>query len=104
MLRGSAGWASRPEPADTPGTVGIAAHNVYWIDFGELRPGDGLAVETRYGAFRYRVTGARVVAASDRTVLAPEDGRQVTLTTCWPLWAGQFATQRLAIFGHDATT
>lgn len=37
-------------PGD-PGTVGVAAHNVYWINFPQLRPGDEIDLETRYGAF-----------------------------------------------------
>jgi hypothetical protein len=31
--------------------------------------------------------------------LVPEtNGYRLTLTTCWPLWAGAFATQRYVIF------
>lgn len=80
------------------GAVGIAAHNVYWIRFDQLHAGDRVIVDTRYGAFSYRVTGTRVVSAGDTSVLLPEPGRQLTLTTCWPLWAGQLARDRLAIF------
>jgi sortase A len=81
-----------------PGNVGVAAHNVYWLRFDELRPGDELALDTRYGTFRYRVHGTQVVGPDDRSVLADRSDRRLTLTTCWPLWAGQFASQRLAIF------
>jgi sortase A len=84
------------------GNVGIAAHNAFWIQFDLLRPGDELAVETRYGTFRYRVVGSRVVSPDDRAVLAAQPGRRLTLTTCWPLWAGQLATRRLAIFAGPA--
>jgi sortase A len=88
---------------DTPwpgqlGTVGVAAHNVYWLRFDQLRPGDELALDTRYGTFQYRVTGTRVVSADDRSVLTPVPGRRLTLTTCWPLWAGQLASLRMAVF------
>jgi LPXTG-site transpeptidase (sortase) family protein len=76
----------------------VAAHNVYWLRFGQLRPGDAIAVDTRYGTFHYLVTSTRVVSPSDWSVLAPATGRSLTLTTCWPLWAGQLATQRLAVF------
>ena len=81
-----------------PGTVGVAAHNVYWLRFDEIRRGDEVLVDTRYGTFHYRVTGTRVVRPDDRSVLAADAGRRLTLTTCWPLWAGQLAPQRLAIF------
>lgn len=85
-----------------PGNVGVAAHNVYWLRFVELTPDDELRLETRYGDFRYRVTGTRIVSPSDGWVLEPTPDRQLTLTTCWPVWAGQFATQRLAIFAGSA--
>lgn len=85
------------------GVVGIAAHNVYWIRFDQLRAGDRVIVQTRYGAFNYSITRASIVSAGDTSVLRPGPGRQLTLTTCWPLWAGEFATDRLAIFAGSAS-
>jgi LPXTG-site transpeptidase (sortase) family protein len=88
-------------PGD-PGTVGVAAHNVYWINFPQLTKGDEIDVETRYGVYRYRMTGSEVVNPDNRTVLVPySDGYRLTLTTCWPLWAGAFATQRYVIFAQQ---
>jgi sortase A len=84
------------------GNVAVAAHNVYWIQFDQLRPGDRLALDTRYGTFEYRVTGTRIVTPDDSAVLRPQPDRQLTMTTCWPLWAGQFANRRLAIFASAA--
>jgi sortase A len=84
------------------GVVGIAAHNVYWIRFDQLGAGDRVAVQTRYGTFNYSITGTRIVAADNTSVLRPGPGRQLTLTTCWPLWAGEFARDRLAIFATSA--
>jgi len=88
-------------PGD-PGTVGVAAHNVYWINFPRLTKGDEIDVETRYGVYRYRMTGSEIVNPDNRTVLVPySDGYRLTLTTCWPLWAGAFATQRYVIFAQQ---
>ncbi len=85
-------------PGD-PGTVGVAAHNVYWINFPQLAPGDEIDLETRYGTFKYHVTGSTIVSPSNRSVLIPDaPGYHLILTTCWPLWAGAFATQRYVIF------
>ena len=79
--------------------VGVAAHNVYWINFPQLTKSDEIDIQTRYGLYRYRVTGSEIVSPSDRTVLVPSaDGYHLTLTTCWPLWAGAFATKRYVIF------
>jgi len=86
-----------------PGTVGVAAHNVYWINFPQLVKGDEVDIQTRYGLYRYRVTGSEIVSPNDRTVLVPSaDGYHLTLTTCWPLWAGAFATKRYVIFATQA--
>lgn len=88
-------------PGD-PGMVGVAAHNVYWINFPQLSKGDEIDIETRYGLYRYRVTGSEIVNPDNRSVLIPNvDGFHLTLTTCWPLWAGAFATQRYVIFADQ---
>ena len=84
-------------PGD-PGTVGVAAHNVYWINFPKLVKGDEIDLETRYGVYRYDVSDTEIVNPDDRTALVTDqDGYHLTLTTCWPLWAGAFATQRYII-------
>ncbi len=81
-----------------PGTVGVAAHNVYWINFPQLTKGDEVDLETRYGAYRYSVSWAEIVNPDNRTALVTDsNGYHLTLTTCWPLWAGAFATQRYVI-------
>lgn len=80
------------------GMVGVAAHNVYWIDFPQLARGDEIDVETRYGTFKYAVTGTRIVQPDDRTILVQGPGRHLTLTTCWPTWAGAWATRRFIVF------
>ena len=80
----------------------MAAHNVYWINFPLLKVNDEIDIETRYGKFKYRVTGSRVVNPNDRTaVVAHAPGYHLVLTTCWPLWAGAFATQRYVIFADQ---
>ena len=79
------------------GNVGVAAHNIYWIRFDQLQPGDLVILETRWGDYRYQVTGKRLVWPDDLTVLVPTTDHRLTLTTCWPLWAGAFANQRLII-------
>ena len=84
------------------GTVGVAAHNVYWINFPELKSHDEIDIETRYGTYKYWMTGSKVVNPDDRTVLVSHAaGYNLVLTTCWPLWAGAFATQRYVIFASQ---
>jgi sortase A len=101
LYSGPGHYPSTMWPGD-PGTVGVAAHNVYWINFPQLSKGDEVDVETRYGLYRYRVTGSQIVNPDNRSVLVPNsDGYHLTLTTCWPLWAGAFATQRFVIFAQQ---
>lgn len=83
------------------GLVAIAAHNTFWIPFGQLGPGDSVILETRTGRFTYRITGTRIVNPDDMAVLNPTPDPRLVLTTCWPLWAGNLATQRLAIFAQQ---
>jgi sortase A len=84
------------------GTVGVAAHNNYWIRFGDLRAGDKIVLEARYGTFTYLVTGSRIVMPDDKTVFADRaDGYGLTLTSCWPLWAGVLANRRLVISAQE---
>ena len=90
-----------PWPGDQ-GTVGVAAHNVYWINFPQLKNGDEIDLETRYGVYRYRVVSAEIVNPDNRTALiADAPGYNLALTTCWPLWAGAFATQRYVIHAEQ---
>lgn len=98
---GSATLASGPGHYPTmkwpgqQGNVGVAAHNIYWIRFDQLKPGDEVILQTRWGDYRYQITGRRLVWPDDLTVLVPTKDYRLTLTTCWPLWAGAFANQRL---------
>jgi sortase A len=86
------------------GNVGIAAHNTYWIAFGILKPGDLVILETRYGTFTYKIYGSLIVSPTDPHVLAPTTDHRLTLTTCWPLWAGALATKRLVFQAEQVSS
>jgi len=81
------------------GTVGVAAHNVYWLSFNRLHVGDTVEIRTQHGQYIYVITGIKVTDPSDRTVIVPTVSNRIALTTCYPLWAGAFATQRLVFLG-----
>jgi len=83
------------------GNVGIAAHNEYWLIFNNLRAGDRVEIRTQHGLYVYEITGSKVVSPADRSALAQTTEHRLTLTTCYPLWAGVFATQRLVFFGRQ---
>jgi sortase A len=83
------------------GNVGVAAHNVYWLSFSRLKAGDRVDIQTQHGLFVYEITGSMVTDPNDRTVLAATSNDRLTLTTCYPLWAGAFATKRLIFFASE---
>lgn len=81
------------------GNVGIAGHRVThahpFYDLDQLRPGDRVVLRTTDGRFTYTVTGSRVVAPTEVSVLDARPGqRLLTLTTCHPRYS---ARQRLVV-------
>ncbi|HLZ94663.1 MAG TPA: class D sortase [Candidatus Dormibacteraeota bacterium] len=83
------------------GTVGVAAHNVYWLSFSQLKAGDRVELQTSYGLFLYAITGSKITGPDDVAVLRSTSEHRLTLTTCYPLWAGAFATRRLVFFARE---
>lgn len=75
--------------------VYIAGHRTtYSAPFAKidsLRKGDKVRLEMPYGSFTYAVTGSRIVAATDLSVLRSKRFEQVVLQACHPRF---FATQR----------
>lgn len=86
-----------------PGNVGIGVHNTYWLGVGRLEPGRTVVLETEYGVFTYRISQTTVVAADTLGLFEQSGPQRLTLTTCWPLWAGAAATQRLVMVGAQVS-
>ena len=80
-----------------PDNVVVSNHNTYSMQFANLKMGDEIILDTGYGHFVYRVSGTRVTSATDRSITGHTGKAQLTFTTCWPLWAGAFASQRYVI-------
>ena len=84
-----------------PGTVGIAGHRTTFLApfrrINELTAGDLITLQMPYGVFTYTVTGQKIVAPTDISVLRPTGYDQVVLTACNPLYS---ASQRLAVFAR----
>ncbi|HWH09857.1 MAG TPA: sortase [Solirubrobacteraceae bacterium] len=83
------------------GTVGIAGHRTTYLApfrrINELGKGDLITLQMPYGIFTYTVTGQKIVAPNDISVLRPTGYDQVVLTACNPLYS---ASQRLAVFAR----
>jgi sortase A len=100
LYLGPGHYPGTPWPGQ-PGNVGVAAHNTYWLSFNRLRVGDRVEIRTQHGLYVYEITGSKVVSPTDRTVLAATNDDRLTLTTCYPLWAGAFATERLVFTARE---
>lgn len=95
VLEGGPGhYASTPWPGQH-GNVGVAGHNTPWLSFSRLKAGDRVEILTQHGLYVYEITGSRVADPGDRTVLAQTEDDRLTMTSCYPLWAGVLATRRL---------
>jgi LPXTG-site transpeptidase (sortase) family protein len=100
LALGPGHYPSTPWPGQT-GNVAVAAHNSFWLGFSHLKPGDRVEIETQHGLYVYEITGSEVVSPTDRTVLVATNDSRLTLTTCYPLWAGVFATERLIFTARE---
>jgi len=87
-----------------PGEVGnvvLSAHNDI---FGELfryldklKPGDEIILSTGARDFVYKVTGTRIVAPTEVSVMDPTPRATVTLISCYPYLID---TERIVVFGE----
>jgi sortase A len=100
-LRKGPGLYSGTSVPGLPGTVGIAGHRTTYLApfrrINELSPGDLITLQMPYGIFTYTVTGHKIVAPNDISVLRPTGYDEVVLTACNPLYS---ASQRLAVFAR----
>jgi sortase A len=82
----------------------IAGHRTtYLAPFGnidQLRPGDLVTLELPYGVFKYRITGHRIVAADDLSVLKSHGREVVALQACHPRF---FATHRYIAYARPVS-
>ncbi|MGI9112788.1 MAG: sortase [Gaiellaceae bacterium] len=81
--------------------VYIAGHRTtYGAPFSRidhLRKGDRVFLELPYGTFEYAVTGHRIVAANDLSVLRSKGREQLALQACHPRF---FASQRYIAYAE----
>ena len=99
LKKGPGHYAGTAYPWQDRGRVGIAGHRTtygapFW-SLNELRPGDRIVLGTEYGIFEYRVTGSRIIAPSDGSVLRGTGRPTLVLTTCNPRFS---AAERLVVF------
>ncbi len=81
-----------------PGNAVIAGHRTTWgapfSRLDKLRPGDRVVLQARGHELVYTVSGRRVTAPDDASVLSGAPGSRITLVTCHPRYS---AAQRLVV-------
>jgi LPXTG-site transpeptidase (sortase) family protein len=86
---------------DYPGEGGlilIGNHNGFSTSWSDVHTGDIVGVDTTYGRFQYRITQRYITSGTDRSYIdhpRSGTGEVLELVTCWPLWQGAFAPDRL---------
>ena len=84
-LRGSVGHVPGTSLPGDAGNAAFAAHrDTFFSPLRFIRTGDEIVITTPEGIHRYAVTGTRVVAPSDVSVLEALPGHRLTLITCYP--------------------
>jgi sortase A len=84
--------------------VYIAGHRTTYAapfaNIDSLRPGDAVTLELPYATFRYSITGHRIVAADDVSVLRSRGREQLELQACHPRF---FATHRYIAYARPVS-
>ncbi|MEP7357151.1 MAG: class D sortase, partial [Anaerolineales bacterium] len=90
-----------------PGQVGnlvLSAHDDIFGEIfrrlDELQPGDELQIYTASQIFTYVVTGTRIVAPTEVSILAAKDYPSATLISCYPYLVDN---KRIAVFADLKT-
>lgn len=86
------------------GMILFANHNGFSFSWNDLKVGDPIAVTMSYGRFHYRVARRYLIDGNDQTAVQRHfSGETLMVMTCWPLWQGAFAHQRLVFEAVPAT-
>jgi len=85
-------------PGETGNSVITAHRDTFFRHIYELQKGDAIFVRRNGEAFKYEVTGKRVVKPEDVSVLKQTSDAQLTLITCYPIHYIGPAPDRLVVF------
>jgi sortase A len=76
----------------------LAAHrDTHFRPLRNIQHGDLVRLKTRRGVLEYNVTDTMIVAPTDVWVMAPSEGRRLTLVTCYPFNYVGSAPQRFIV-------
>ncbi len=84
LEKGVGHYAGSVLPGEPDNTVLSGHRDTVFRKIGQLKPGDRLLVQTKYGKFEYTITKTWTTTPDDRTVIVPHKKPVLTLTTCYP--------------------
>jgi len=85
-------------PGDSGNSVISGHRDTFFRHIHELNKGDVILVQRNGRAFRFEVTGKKVVEPTDLSVIQPTGDSRLTLITCYPTYYIGPAPQRLVVF------
>ena len=108
LARGPVYWPSVGRPGQGT-TVALAGHDITPVpgfhghgpfhDIDRLRKGDRIYVSSNGARHGYRVTGSRVIPATDLHIADLTRHERLLLTTCWPRGSSRY---RLVVYARPA--
>lgn len=102
VLRLAVGHLAETALPGQSGNVVLAAHrDTFFRPLKGVRVGDLITLDTRGGAFTYRVASTAVVPPSDVRVLQPTGRHTLTLITCFPFAYLGSAPNRFIVRAHE---
>jgi sortase A len=97
ILAGGPGHIPGTAYPGEPDNVVITNHNSYSLPWGEVKVGDVIQLQTNYGTFSYKIKDTFIRDARDGSVTTSTHRPTLTFITCFPLYAGAFASQRFIV-------
>jgi sortase A len=102
VLRVAVGHLAETALPGQPGNVVLAGHrDTFFRPLKGVQVGDLITLDTRGGAFTYRVASTAVVPPSDLQVLRPTARHTLTLITCFPFAYIGSAPNRFIVRAHE---
>ena len=103
LAKGPGHYVGTAYPWHSRGRVGIAGHRTTYLhpfwSLDQLRDGDRIFLQTKFGRYTYVVTGSRTVLPQETWVLDESRAPTLVLTTCSPRYS---ASHRLVVFARRA--
>ena len=88
------------QPGETGNAVITAHRDTFFRHIYELTKGDQIQVRRSGRTFTYAVTGKKIVAPEDISVIKQTNDPQLTLITCYPTYYIGPAPERLVVFSR----